>query len=223
MKTIQLAFLVLFAFPSFVQAKPFAEMCPNINTCIKVVSQLTQETYLSSKENLKCEYSATDNLELNAENADLLLSGILNQCGLSRVPFGAPKMYRIERTNEAKGMNVPSYPCSYDVAPNIPNTWDIVRMEYKMAHPESVKHLENLVRTYANMGARIYGYEADGTLVITETGIALKELYAFIKARDVKISETQLKQWSDYEQRRHELQMKNNKPSDTPEKARQKK
>ncbi|NDG85200.1 MAG: type II secretion system protein GspD [Proteobacteria bacterium] len=50
----------------------------------------------------------------------------------------------------------------------------------------SAKELENVIRTYANMGARIYGFEQTNTLIITDTGSNIDKIAKMIQFLDVE-------------------------------------
>ena len=195
MKTIVL--LALLFSVTAVRAENFGAACPDIASCIKVVSKITGEKYIYDVREIGGKGNATDNIELTKENADNLFSNLLNMNGLTRVPTGEKDTFRIMKVNEAKGSAIPSFEASYDHEPNLPNTWDIVRMEYKMMYPETVRPLENVIRTFANMGARIYGNDINGTLVIADTSMGLKGLYPLLRSNDKKMPEGHAKKKGD--------------------------
>ena len=178
-------------------AENFSTQCPDIQTCVKAVSELTGDKYIFDAESIKGKGNATANLELNRENAVNLFSNLLHMNGYSRVPTGEPDTFRIMRENDAKGTAVPSFTSTLTQPPKLPNNWDIVRLEYKMTHPEGVRHLENVMRTYAPMGARIYGDELNGTILISASALELKGLYPMLQSNDQKVSAEVLKRWKD--------------------------
>jgi general secretion pathway protein D len=84
------------------------------------------------------------------------------------------------RQNDAKGKNVRVYSSS-----KAPNTDALVTKIFKIKYI-SAKELENVIRTYANMGARIYGFEQTNTLIITDTGSNIDKIAKMIQFLDVE-------------------------------------
>lgn len=160
--------------------------------------------------------TSSANLELTAENADLLLTSYLRLNQQTRVPAGQKGTYLILRDNEAKGSAVPSFQASMTQDPALPNNWDMVRLEYKMSHPESVKLLENLIRTYVDMGARIFGVEASGILVITTHSLEIKNVLNLIRMNDVKIDPAILKAGKAADERRESARKAENAKTPSP-------
>ena len=191
-------------------AKTFSSACPDIVACIKSVSALTGEQYLIDVSELKLAQKAEilPDVELTAENANLFLTSLLHSAALSRVPNGN-KTFLIQRENDAKGGPVPSYHASLTETPQIPDNWDISTLRYKATHPESVKQMENIVRTYQSMGARIYGVEHSGYLIVTDTAKSLKTALTLARENDVAISPALQKRWDEEARLRNLDRLKN--------------
>jgi len=186
-------------FSGSANAAKFNSACSDLSACIKAVSALTGDTYIYNEKDLKGQsFISSQDVELTPENATTLLSTYLKESALTRVPNGN-KMYVIYRENDAKGMALPVFYASQTDTPSIPDNWDMVTLKYKASHPESVKHLENIIRTYANMGARIYGVEQSGYLIITDNARNVKNLISFMRENDVKVSPALQKKWDEYE------------------------
>jgi hypothetical protein len=201
MKTqIHSVLLILASTPLFgsaAHAKTFVTACPDLPTCLESVSGLTGDHYMMLDQETKMPKSfATSNVELTKENADFLLTSYLSMGQLARV-MTAPKYYTIARLNDAKGMSTPKITGSSTEDGNLPNTDDLITYIYKASHPESVKYSENVIRTYANMGARIYGVEQTGQLIITDLTSNIRALLPILRSLDVAISPATLKKFEE--------------------------
>ena len=180
---IALTLTSLIAASAFAGAPTWKEKCPDWKTCIENYSALTGEQYLYA--NLVAQMNFTDNLPFEKEDADLIFSNILYQNGLARVPV-KPNVYEILRQNDAKSKNLLHFDCDQRNAPKLPDTYDLVIMEYQFANPVMVKEAENAVRSYSDMGSRIYGFEANGRLIIVESAKNLNKIYKLLVSFDVK-------------------------------------
>jgi len=152
---------------------------------VEAYSELTGEQYLYEKITINGTIEITSNLPFVKEESDLIFSNILYQNGLARVMI-KPNVYNILRLNDAKSKDVPLIKCDQRTAPKIPNTYDLVTLEYHMTNPTVVKESENVIRTYADMGARIYGVESSGILLITDVAKHMDKLYQILLSLDVK-------------------------------------
>ena len=203
------AILILALFgQSLAQAKDFTKTCVDLKSCVQAVSELTGDQYFfDTKESLQTSgtLQTAKPVEMTAENADYLLSLFLFNNRVNRVPSG-PKSYLIMRDNDAKGENLPRYTATFEKDPeDFPVNWFLVTVTYRAKHAESVKYMENIVRTYANMGSRIYGAEQTGTLLITTYAMEMPHLLKIMRDYDVAISPALIQKWKvEAESRRKE-------------------
>jgi len=170
----------------FAGAPTWKEKCVDLKSCIENVSALTGEQYVFDRD-VKGEMHFTDNLPFEKEDAELIFTTVLFQNGVARVPM-KPGVYQILRINDAKGKDLPYYTCDQRNPPKLPNTYDLVTMEYKFTNPAMAKESENVIRTYSDMGARIYGVESNGTLIIVEVAKNLNKIYRMLVSLDIKPS-----------------------------------
>jgi type II secretory pathway component GspD/PulD (secretin) len=188
-------------------AKNFNEACPDLKTCLESVSAITGDHYLMLDQELKMPKGfATANVEFTKENADFLLTNYLSMGQLARVPTG-PQYYVVARMNDAKGMSTPKFHGNMTEDGNLPNTNDLITYIYQASHPESVKIGENVIRTYANMGARIYGVEHSGQLIITDVTSNIRALLPILRGIDVAVPPATLKKIEERAKRAHEETM----------------
>lgn len=189
-------------------AATFAEKCPDIATCAKVVGVLLGQKYLFDAD-VKGKVEATSNLELTQENAENLFTGMLNINGFSRVPSGVENTYQILRQRDARDQAIPTVSASQKETPQLPNNWDLYTLKYQATHPDSVENIARTSRSFMPANARVIPVEVSGTLLITDTAINLKKLYGIIKDLDRKPSAEMKKRWEEEAKaRRAEMMMR---------------
>lgn len=143
----------------------------------KTLGRLTGKNFILDKD-VKGRVSVISNSPITVSDAWRAFLTSLDMNGLAIVPTG--KYLRIMRQNDAKGKNVRLYSNS-----RAPNTDALVTKIFKIKFI-SAKELENVIRTYANMGARIYGFEQTNTLIITDTGSNIDKIAKMIQFLDVE-------------------------------------
>ena len=143
----------------------------------KTLGKLTGKNFILDKE-VKGRVSIISNSPITVSDAWRAFLTSLDMNGLAIVPTG--QFLRIMRQNDAKGKNVRLYSGT-----RAPNTDALVTKIFKIKYI-SAKELENVIRTYANMGARIYGFEQTNTLIITDTGSNIEKIARMIAFLDVE-------------------------------------
>jgi general secretion pathway protein D len=143
----------------------------------KTLGRLTGKNFILDKE-VKGRVTIISNAPITVSDAWRSFLTTLDINGLAIVPSG--KFLRIMRQNDAKGKNVRLYSST-----RAPNTDALVTKIFKIKYI-SAKELENVIRTYANMGARIYGFEQTNTLIITDTGSNIDKIAKMIAFLDVE-------------------------------------
>ena len=166
------------------RADTFESKCPDIAPCARAVGELLGQKYVFDSD-VKGLYHGTQNLELTRENAELLFTNMLNAEGYARVPLGEPGHFQIMRQKEARDGPLPMVECTQDRSPNLPPTWDLLTMRYKATHPEIVEDIARTSRSFMPANARIIPAENAGTVLVTDTAMNLKKLYAIIRDLDV--------------------------------------
>lgn len=165
-------------------APTWKEKCSDLRACIENVSALTGDQYIYDND-IRGSTQFTAHLPFEKEGADLYFTNALYRNGLARVPV-RPHVYEILRVNDAKGKALPLVTCDQKTEPPLPDTYDLVTMEYKFTHKGVAKDAENVTRTYAEMGARIYGIEVSDKILVTEYSKNLKKIYRLLTSLDVQ-------------------------------------
>jgi type II secretory pathway component GspD/PulD (secretin) len=174
----------------------FSQKCADIQSCANVVGSLTGQKYIMD-ESVRGKAFASGNLEMNAQNAELLFTAMLNANGFSRVPLDKSGTFQIMKERDARDSAIPQEFADQNTAPKMPDTWDLYTLRYKASHPEAVEHVARLARSFMPSNARIIPDEISGTLLITDSAANLKKLYSMIREYDQKISPAVLKKWED--------------------------
>jgi general secretion pathway protein D len=143
----------------------------------KTLGRLTGKNFILDKD-VKGRVSIISNSPITVSDAWRAFLTSLDMNGLALVPTG--KYLRIMRQNDAKGKNIRLYSNT-----RAPNTDALVTKIFKIKYI-SAKELENVIRTYANMGARIYGFEQTNTIIITDTGSVIDKVAKMIQFLDVE-------------------------------------
>jgi general secretion pathway protein D len=143
----------------------------------KTLGRLTGKNFILDKD-VKGQVTIISNAPITVSDAWRAFLTSLDMNQLALVPTG--KFLRIMRQNDAKGKNVRLYADA-----KAPNTDALITKIFRIKYISS-KELENVIRTYANMGARIYGHEQTNTLIITDTGSNIDKIAKMIRFLDVE-------------------------------------
>ena len=179
-----LSLAVLFLSPA-VFAATWNEKCPNLARCIQAMTEISGQKYLYSRDVGEVKVAFSRNFPFSSEEADLVFTMVLEQSGLSRIRVkdGA---FLVLRANDAKGKDLPLLKADQKNAPDLPETYDLVTLEYRFSYPELGAEAENVVRTHCNVGARITRVDRSGVIFITDSAKALKRVYQMLQSLDVK-------------------------------------
>jgi len=180
--------------------------CSTLEQCAETVSLLTDRQYIYPSK-LKGKIKGTEGVDFTAENADSLYSHILNENGYTRILLEDKKTYRIINARDVRYTPVPQTTGSYDKAPNLPNNADYHMMTYQMKHPLVSTDLTRSLRPFMSRYGRIIDNKINGTLVVQDTALNLKRLYALIKKMDIEPTREMRKKWKKDKERWHELQI----------------
>jgi type II secretory pathway component GspD/PulD (secretin) len=177
----------ILTFAVVAQADTFESKCPDIAPCARVVGELLNQKYVFDND-VKGQFHATQNLELTKENAELLFTNMLAAEGYSRVPLGQPGLYQIVRQRDARDGPLPLVEATKAQAPDLPQNWDLMTMRYRATNPEMVEHIARTSRSFMPAASRIIPVEMGGTLLVTDTSMNLKKLYAIIRDLDLPLT-----------------------------------
>ncbi len=160
--------------------------CAELGKCIEQVSKLTGKKYFFNGSKMQGGLKGSSNAELTAENADTLLTYILNMNDYARVPTAVKDTYMIVESADIRYQTLPSINVDAQTAPVVPQNYDYYNMTYKFKNfsQGQMREVSNTLRPFMSKWGRIIEAKHTGTLVINETASKLVKAYEMMKASD---------------------------------------
>ncbi len=180
MKKILTIFLFIVGFNVFAANQD----CTSLRKCVEYVANLTNTDYIIDGE-LKGSVAYTKNFKVEKENAELLLSEILNSNGYTRVEVTSG-VYKIISSRDIRYTPVKEFTADKKTAPQIPNLKYYYMLKYTGVHPEIAKQITRSLRPFMSRYGRIINMEYTGTILVQDTGVNLQRLYKIISENDIK-------------------------------------
>ena len=196
-----------------------AQDCTDLVKCVELVSKLSGKKYIYDKE-IKGGINSTSNVQINAENADVLFTRILNLNGYVRIPTAIKDTYSIAFLADIRYETLPTIMVDMQTPPTLPQNDDYYLMTYNFKNYNNgqVRDTTNLLRPFMSRYGRVIELKTKGALIIQENASKLNQLYDIIKSNDRVLSkaEIQLKKEQEMKQeKREELERKNKVNCDT--------
>lgn len=161
----------------------FESRCPNLASCVKSVSELLNQKYIFTGE-LKGSVQSSQNIEINKDNAEFLLSHMLYLNGMTRVPLNQPDTYQIMPLNDARRTLLPVLRGSAASAPFFPNTWDIYELKYAVGYPKVAAKMIRVLRSILPEQSSIVFAETSHHIHVVASLPSLKKAYAILRDMD---------------------------------------
>jgi hypothetical protein len=175
-----------------------AEVCIDFKSCTKLMYDLKGQRYIWDAKFDEHKFSASPEVEMTKDSAELVYTSLLDFAGFARLPVGDGKTYRIERNVNLKEIEAPVFDASADRPPVLPNTWDWVTMRYKLKTPDEANVLESMYRLHLPREARMQADENSGNLIITGTIPMVRQMFETIRAADRPISKAAKAHYEQY-------------------------
>lgn len=167
--------------------------CPDLEKCAHAVASLTGAKLVYDPGLLKGAIGATENFELTKENAEVVFTQMLDQNALTRVPLAEANAYTILRQREARDSALPRFDADSKTTPDIPKTWDLGTLRYRLAHPELAETIARTLRSFLPATSRVIPEELSGHLIVVATFPILANVLNLAQSMDVKVSGPTLK------------------------------
>ena len=202
-----------------------AEECADLSKCVEYVSKLTGKKYMYDKE-FKGGLQTSSNMQINAENADVLFTSILEINGYGRVPTGVKDTYKIVALRDIRYETVPKISVDSQTAPTIVPNSDYFLMSYKFKNykQNQMRETANSLRPFMSRYGRVIEIKQTGFLILQESSSKINQLYDLIKANDRELSKDEVVMMEKEEKRRemHEKNERKEEPKPAPMKAEKK-
>lgn len=185
------------------------EKCKTLAACADHVASLTHEQYVLAP-GTAFEVAATQTTEINAGNAELLFTLLLDLNGLSRVQAGQPKLWKIVKQRDARDGAIAQYDASFDQDAIMPNTHDLASLNYtpKYPNPERLEEMARGLRSFLPANARVVPDSAAMKLRLTAAIPDLKRCLKQIREMDRKPTSAEESDWKEQKKRRAEKAVK---------------
>ena len=167
--------------------------CPDLEKCAHAVAALTGTKLVFDPGLLKGAVGATENFELTKENAEVVFTQMLDQNALTRVPLADANAYTILRQRDARDSALPRFDADSKTTPDIPKTWDLGTLRYRLAHPELAEPIARTLRSFLPASSRVIPEELSGHLIIVASFPILANVLNLAQSMDVKPSGPALK------------------------------
>ncbi len=189
-----------------------AQDCGDLLKCVELVSKLSGKKYIYDKD-LKGSVLFSSNIQINAENADVLFTRILNINGYLRVPTAIKDTYSISSLKDIRYETLPTIMVDMQSAPSLPENDDYYLMTYKFKNYKNgqVREASNSLRPFMSRYGRVIELKTKGALVIQENASKLNQLFEIIKSNDRELSKAEIQMMKEQEiknEKRRELENK---------------
>lgn len=183
----------------------YKDKCSDIKACVNYVSKLTGTNY-TYEGDVKGKLEATADLEITPQNAELLLTQMLDANGYTRVPLATPKTFTIMRQRDAKDSNLPKVTANSRFEPVLPNTHDWYDMEYTAANDGVAAEMARASRNFMPPNTRIVAFDLSNKVVVTGPIPVLRRIYGLIKDMDRPVSKALRRKWEERDKRLQQRQ-----------------
>lgn len=180
--------------------------CKNLHSCIELVSELTEKSYLLDS-GIKETAISTKNLELTRENADRILSKILFMNGYTRIPMHEDNGYMVINARDVRYSPIPQVEASKDKKPDLPETFDYYQLVYHPLEggPELMKDFTRSARPFMSRYGRIISMKYAAPVIIQDTASNLKRLYKMVVRMDRKLTKEEKKRRAEWRKQDYEI------------------
>jgi len=179
--------------------------CQNLSECIDTVGKLTGTKYFYT-EKFKGLTQSSNNVQLNKENADTILSLYLYENGYARIPIGT-KEYKIISARDIRYQANPHFQVvNYDVS-SIPDNHDFIMASVALKAPEASIEITKSLRPFLSRYGRVLGPNTGGNIILQDTGANIRRMIPIIADMDVKPSSETLETIKLNKQRQHEIEL----------------
>ena len=197
-------FLIALTLMSFVAMA--ADECAELGKCVEYVSKLTGKKYLYDSKAVKGGLQATSNTTINAENADTLLTYILDMNGYARIPTPEKDTYIIVEARDIRYQAVPTMEVDSQTTPKLPqnNDYYMVTFKFKNFKHDQIRAAANSLRPFMSRYARTIELNVPGTLALQETAIKITKMADIIKGFDRELTKEEIKNYMD--RKKHDME-----------------
>lgn len=184
-RNLALAALALVSLPLLASKKDEARV-QSLESFLDSQAAITGQRYLGTDKVKGKEVRIPADFPLTKNGSEIFLTNFLVANGLMRVPTGEVNVFFIDELRNAVQAPIPSFEASVSQAPALPETFDIVTLNYKAMDRERCRYIQRFIVNMVPRFGSALCFEDTGHIIIVDTARNLKRIYDFMKAFDVK-------------------------------------
>ena len=137
----------------------------------------------------------TEEFTLNENNADSIMSKILNLNGYTRIPLTEDDGYMVVNARDIRYTPTPLINASKDEVPTLPDNFDYHQMMYQPKEADPIQMLEftRSIRPFISRYGRVISPKTEGPMIVQDTAINLKRIHKILVQYDRKLSKEERK------------------------------
>lgn len=178
-----LLFLVPFSILSF-----SSYACDSLPNCLKEASALTGQDYIYVED---FKPSKTSYPKLTTENANLMISNLLDMNGYTRIRID-DKTWKVISARDIRYHALTTLEADQENRPEFTNDADYRMLRYRMANPQVLKEVTRSLRPFLSRYGRIIDMPVSGILLVQDRTDNLARIYDIVREADKEPTKEQL-------------------------------
>lgn len=175
--------------------------CGNLKDCTKEAYKLMGKNFITS-EKLEGKIESSEKFNLTKENAQKIISAMLNQNGFTRINIDSESDYIIN-ARDIRYNTQNTIQWSGDLE-KIPDLSDYFLLQIKVKNPELMQNTVRSLRPFLSRYGRIVEQLSTSSIIIQDTGINLRKVAALVAELDRPVDPKILKLLTERKNECHE-------------------
>lgn len=164
--------------------------CGNLKDCTKEAYKLMGKNFITN-EKLEGKIESSEKFNLTKENAQKIISAMLNQNGFTRINIDSESDYIIN-ARDIRYNTQNTIQWSGDLE-KIPDLSDYFLLQIKVKNPELMQNTVRSLRPFLSRYGRIVEQLSTSSIIIQDTGINLRKIAALVAELDKPVDAKVLK------------------------------
>lgn len=162
--------------------------CDSLSSCLQEATALTGQDYLYV-ENFKP--SKNPYPKLTAENANLMISNLLDLNGYTRIRIDE-KTWKVISARDIRYHALDTLEADKEMRPEFSNDVDYRMLRYRMTNPQVLKEVTRSLRPFLSRYGRIIDMPVSGILLVQDRTDNLARIYDIVREVDKEPTKEQL-------------------------------
>ncbi len=178
----------------------------NLKSLVERTSKLTGVQYIFP-DNFKGKMNGTNNLKINKDNADEVLSLTLNKSGYTRIKVN-PNLYSVISTRDIRYEATEIFRANKKSELNVPFNYDYYMLEYTFENEDLTTEITRSLRPFMSRFGRIIDIKRSNKIIIQDTGVNIHRLLNIVKSVDIPISKDEKERLKEQREFQRTLKLK---------------